>query len=121
MGHRPDRRSPEAEAWRRLYRTARWRGPQGVRIRQLTKQPLCEMCLASGRVTPATVCDHVDPESKKTEATFFAGPFQSLCDDPRFRCHSSRKQKIEIHGFEPGCTSAGRPVDPAHPWNRPRG
>ena len=111
-----DRRSPEAQAWRRLYNTRRWRG---VRADQLTHEPLCRMCASKGRITPATVCDHVEPKTKEDPATFFDGPFQSLCDDPRYRCHSSRKQIIEKRGYEPGCDAAGRPIDPGHPWNRP--
>lgn len=79
------------------------------------------MCLKAHRLTPATVCDHVDPKSKETEEGFFAGPFMSLCDAEPWRCHSSRKQIIEQRGYEPGCDSAGRPVDESHPWNRPRG
>lgn len=117
---RRDDRSLEAEAYRVLYRDKRWRGPQGARARQLAKQPLCEMCLKQGRITPATVCDHVDPASKRSEATFFEGPFQSLCDAPPWRCHSSRKQRIEARGYEPGCDAKGRPLDARHPWNRER-
>lgn len=76
------------------------------------------MCIAAGRITAATVCDHVDPKTKLDPDTFFDGPFQSLCDEAPQRCHSSRKQRIELLGYEPGCDTAGRPVDPAHPWNR---
>lgn len=116
-GHRPDTRSAEAQTWRRLYKTARW---LRTRRAQLTEEPTCRMCRAAGRITLATVCDHVDPKTKEDPATFFDGPFQSLCDEEPFRCHSSRKQRIEALGYEPGCTSTGRPVDPGHPWNRRR-
>lgn len=104
---RRDDRSAEAEGYRVLYRDKRWRGPHGVRAQQLAKQPLCEMCLKQGRVTAATVCDHVDPNSKKTEEGFFAGPFQSLCDDPRYRCHSSQKQAEERRA-----ASGRQPIQP---------
>lgn len=115
MARWPDRRTDEAAAYRRLYKTARW---LRLRLGQLAAEPLCRMCAAQGRVTAATVCDHVDPKTKLDPATFFDGPFQSLCDAEPFRCHSSRKQRIEALGYEPGCDSTGRPVDPAHPWNR---
>lgn len=92
---RRDDRSPEAEAYRALYRDRRWRGPQGARTFQLRDHPLCAMCAKHGRVTAATVCDHIDPRSKDSEATFFRGPFQSLCDAPPWRCHSSWKQAEE--------------------------
>jgi 5-methylcytosine-specific restriction enzyme A len=115
---RRDDRSPEAEAYRALYRDRRWRGPQGVRTIQLRDHPLCAMCEAAGRVTPATVCDHVDPKSKLSEATFFAGPFQSLCDAAPWRCHSSRKQQQEKVGYHAEVDAQGHPTDPLHPWNR---
>lgn len=76
------------------------------------------MCLTAGRTTPATVCDHIDPATKQNPETFYLGPFQSLCDDPRYRCHSSRKQKQEAKGYDTGCDVTGRPTDPNHPWNR---
>jgi 5-methylcytosine-specific restriction protein A len=111
---RPDQRSPEALAYRRLYSTARWRRIRAAQIN--VKQPLCEACLKAGRHTRATVCDHIDPTTKVT--AFFDGPFQSLCDAEPWRCHSRRKQIIETRGYEPGCDAAGRPIDPTHPWSR---
>lgn len=115
-----DLRSLDAERHRRLYHLARWKHPDhGIRARQLAKQPLCEMCLAQGRRTVATVCDHIDPRSKETEAGFFAGPFQSLCDQAPWRCHSSRKQRIELEGYTTDVGPDGLPTDPNHPWNRP--
>jgi len=80
--------------YRKLYSTSRW---QRTAKAQLDAEPLCAACLAAGRITPATVCDHVDPDSKLTEDTFFAGPFQSLCDQAPWRCHSRAKQ-IEERG-----------------------
>ena len=78
--------------WRHLYGTARW---QRAAKAQLDAEPLCATCLAAGRITPATVCDHIDPGSKLTEEGFFAGPFQSLCDLAPWRCHSRVKQLEE--------------------------
>lgn len=88
-----DARSPEAEKYRKLYKTAGWRR---VRQAQLAMHPLCESCLKHGRTTAATVCDHVDPSTKLNPATFFTGPFQSLCDAAPWRCHSSGKQREEL-------------------------
>lgn len=112
-------RSSEAEAYRHLYRSARWRGPNGRRAQQLAAEPLCRMCAKAGRVTAATVADHIIPH-RGDETLFFEGELQSLCDAPPWRCHSSRKQRIEALGYEPGCDASGRPVDPSHPWNRRR-
>lgn len=105
----PDRRSAEAAAYRRLYRTRRW---LQERDRQLTEHPLCAMCLP--RVTAATVCDHVDPRDKDDPETFFAGAKQSLCKTH----HDSTKQREERRGHIIGCDDAGMPLDPNHHWNR---
>jgi 5-methylcytosine-specific restriction protein A len=112
---RRDSRSQEAQAYRKLYWTNRWKA---ARAGQLHKQPLCENCLKHGRITAATVCDHVDPESKRTAETFFLGPFQSLCDAEPWRCHSSAKQSEERLGYVKGATPDGRPIAADHPWNR---
>lgn len=40
------------------YDTAAW---QRVRATQKTKQPLCEECKSKGRITAATVVDHITP------------------------------------------------------------
>lgn len=87
-----DRRRRAALPYRKLYGTARW---QRTAAHQLSIEPLCATCLAVGRITPATVCDHVDPDSKLTTEGFFAGPFQSLCDQEPWRCHSRAKQLEE--------------------------
>jgi len=117
---RHDQRSAEAQAYRHLYNQARWKGPHGRRKEQLSKQPLCETCLKAGRITIATVADHVIPH-KGDEHLFWNGQLQSLCDAEPWRCHSSRKQAMEAKGFEPGCDARGRPRDASHPWNRPPG
>ncbi len=105
---KPDRRSPEAEAYRRLYKTARW---QHIRKAQLTKRPVCERCRKRGRVTIATVCHHVDRDSKANPETFFAGPFESLCAP----CHDSDAQGEEARGYSTAIDADGWPTDPRHP------
>ena len=110
-------RSAEAQAFRHLYNRARWKGPNGRRAQQLQAEPLCRMCAQAGRITPATVADHIIPH-RGDERLFWEGELQSLCDAEPWRCHSSRKQKIEKLGYEPGCDAQGRPYDPLHPWNR---
>jgi len=47
---------PHAPHIRRWYCTAGW---QRRRVHQLMIEPLCRLCLEAGRVTPATVADHV--------------------------------------------------------------
>ena len=106
-----DRRSPEAEAWRRLYKTAKW---QAIRRDQLQRFPLCRACWRQGRTTPATVCNHLDKSSKATD--FFRGPFSSLCAP----CHDGGEQKAEGAGFSAEAGEDGWPTDPRHPANTPR-
>lgn len=91
MPYQPrNQRSPEAERYRKLYKTARW---LKIRARQLQASPLCVMCLKAGQVTAATVCDHTVPH-RGDEALFWSGPFQSLCAHH----HSSAKQSEERTG-----------------------
>lgn len=106
-----DQRSAEAEAYRRLYRTARW---QRTRADQLARQPLCEVCSTPQQPVAATVCNHVDKDSKATVEGFFAGPFSSVCAP----CHDSVIQKQERRGHIIGSDEAGMPRDPTHHWNR---
>ena len=73
------------KAWHKFY-GRRWRIRRAL---QLDKQPLCVMCKADGRITPATVADHITPH--KGDPLLFAGPLQSLCK----ACHDSRKQSEE--------------------------
>lgn len=110
---KPDHRSPEAAVYHRWYKTARWRT---IARHQRLTEPTCRMCRAQGRVTPATVCDHVEPHRGDPDA-FWSGPFQSLCD----ACHAGPKQRQEATGRVVGNGADGRPLDPGHPWNRARG
>jgi hypothetical protein len=68
-----------------------------------------------GKVTPATVADHIEPH--RGDPVKFAGPIQSLC----LPCHSIHKQVLETSGHVRGCDVNGMPLDPMHPWNRERG
>ncbi|RZA07942.1 MAG: hypothetical protein EOP02_36945 [Proteobacteria bacterium] len=81
-----DQRSDQAQTYRHLYRTKRWKE---TRADQLRRHPLCAMCLP--RVTAATICNHVDKDAKQTEEGFFAGPFNSLCATH----HDSTQQRDE--------------------------
>jgi 5-methylcytosine-specific restriction enzyme A len=100
------------EIWNDWYDTARW---HRIRRQQLLTAPLCKFCSAAGRVTAATVVDHVKPHHGDRNA-FWLGPFQSLCVE----CHNGRKRGLERRGFDPTLDADGWPVDPQHPANRPR-
>ncbi|HEV7344279.1 MAG TPA: HNH endonuclease [Devosia sp.] len=87
-----DRR--DQRPWRRWYKTAAW---QRRRRQQLLDEPLCAYCLREGRITAATVADHVEPH-RGDEDLFWNGELQSLCDQAPWRCHSRVKQQEESHG-----------------------
>lgn len=108
-----DRRSPEASAYRKLYKDSRWCGKHGIRAQRLTVEPLCRMCAKAGRFTPATVADHIK-EHKGNIALFYDFEnTQSLC----VPCHSGEKQQIERKGFSNAIGEDGWPSDPHHPAN----
>ena len=67
----------------KLYHSVTWRRLRAV---QLQKQPLCVMCEQQGKITPASVCDHVDCMWPATLEGLTRGPFQSLCK----QCHSDK-------------------------------
>ena len=87
------------------YGTARWKR---TRLAQLMAEPLCCMCRDEGRITAATVCDHIAPH-KGDEVLFWTGPFQSLCKP----CHDRHKQSEERTGKpKPIIGADGWPVTP---------
>jgi 5-methylcytosine-specific restriction enzyme A len=93
--------------WDKWYSAARW---TRIRKHQLLEHPLCKYCLERGVVTPATICDHVEPHQGDVNK-FWLGPFQSLCKE----CHDSTKRFVEKHGFRPDIGLDGWPLDPRHP------
>lgn len=117
---RADQRSTAALVYRKLYSTALWRA---VRRAQLQAHPLCERCKAAGFIVAATVCNHVDPKTKLDPATFYDGPFSSVCQ----ACHDQAIARDEHRGVRttrPGYHGAvdadGWPIDPRHPANASR-
>jgi 5-methylcytosine-specific restriction protein A len=71
-----------------MYQLPQWRA---LRARQLQAHPLCAECLRQGRVTPATVADHIKPHNG--DAGLFLEPsnIQSLCDyRSKFNCHGTK-------------------------------
>lgn len=87
-------RSPEAKAWQWLYNTSRWRK---LRLLHLAAEPLCRMCKQTGRLTPATVVDHI--KAHKGDETLFwdQGNWQGLCA----QCHNIHAQRRDRTGREP--------------------
>ena len=90
-------RVKDGSSWRsgkttaqRLY-GARW---QKERKEFLFRNPECCYCQSQGRVTLASVVDHVIPHRGDERLFWNRDNWQPLCKS----CHSSIKQKEEYHG-----------------------
>ncbi|MBA5779484.1 HNH endonuclease [Stappia sp. F7233] len=121
-----DHRSEDAQEYRALYKTARWRKRRAA---HLAVEPLCRMCQARGLLNdgsrtmegkPQTnarrrflVADHVEPH-KGDRYKFFFGKLQTLCPDH----HDVVKQGEESRGFSVEVGLDGWPIDINHPANR---
>jgi 5-methylcytosine-specific restriction protein A len=110
---RSDRRSPEAAAYRKLYKGARW---SRLRLAHLATHPLCARCLKMKprRLTPATVVHHV--KEHKGDLTLFYDPanLESLCAQH----HDRDAQSEERKGYSTEVGADGWPTDVRHPANR---
>jgi 5-methylcytosine-specific restriction enzyme A len=90
----------------------RW---QKFRLSFLAKHPLCVMCQAEGRVTAATVVDHITPHRGDSALFWQQGNHQPLCAPH----HNSAKQQEERRGFSTAIGLDGWPSDARHPANKP--
>ncbi|WP_455387617.1 HNH endonuclease signature motif containing protein [Petrachloros mirabilis] len=75
------------QKWRN---SARWRGENGLRQRQLKREPLCRECVSEGRIEPATDVDHVIAAHGDPKRFWNINNLQSLCHS-----HHSRKTASE--------------------------
>lgn len=89
----------------------RWRV---ARARFLALHPLCIFCKALGRVTPATVVDHITPHRGDEGLFWDQSNWQPLCKP----CHDGAKQALEKSGTLRGSDLGGIPLDVQHPWHR---
>lgn len=94
----------------------------------LRAHPLCVMCQEQGRVTAATVVDHIIPHKlkealrsgdsqaiAKAQKLFWSRKnWQGLCKPH----HDSTKQRMEKRGTVIGCDKNGIPLDPNSHWFR---
>lgn len=112
MPLRPDRRSPEAAAYRALYRTKAW---QSLRVRAFARDMgVCAICkrLIIGRFD----ADHIQPHKGDRLLFFNLANVQVLHPS----CHAATKQQQEVRGFSSQIGEDGWPTDPHHPTNRSR-
>ena len=85
----------QAGSWRTSNQTAAQRGYgykwQKAREQHLQANPLCVMCRADGRVTEATVVDHIVAHRGDQSVFWDRDNWQSLCATH----HSKDKQREE--------------------------
>lgn len=103
-----DLRSREAEAYRALYKTARW---QRLRKQKLAEKPLCERHLKKGRVKAATVVNHRQPHKGNKDLFYSYANLEAVCDT----CHNSTIQSEERLGYSKEIGEDGWPTDENHP------
>lgn len=90
--------SAPADSWRAGKQGSAARGYgyawQKARDGHLRNQPLCVMCEAQGRATPATVVDHRIPHKGDMKLFWQTDNWQSLC-----KPHHDSKTAAEDGGF----------------------
>lgn len=89
---------------------AKW---QRRRIAYLRAHPLCVYCKQTGKVSAATVVDHIVPHRGDKTLFWKESNWQSLCKT----CHDGAKQSEEKNGHSVAVGLDGWPLDPAHPVN----
>jgi 5-methylcytosine-specific restriction enzyme A len=92
------------------YGTQRWKR---MRRAQLQREPLCAFCMKQGKLTAASVADHVEPH-RGNEQMFWHGELRSLCQF----CHSGTKQQQETRGYATDIGRDGWPICELHPANK---
>lgn len=103
--HDASRGNANARGYGRKWRKAR--------EQFLQQHPLCVFCQRRGRVTAATVVDHIVPHRGDLKLFWRRSNWQSLCKP----CHDTEKKRIENGGSLPGCDLDGVPTDPSHHWS----
>ena len=72
------------------------------------------MCLADGRLMPATEVDHIERHGNDPRRFYDPANLQGLCADH----HRSYKAKQERSGNTAGCDASGNPLEPQQHWQR---
>lgn len=106
-------RSPEAQKWRRLYKTKRWRE---LRKAHLARHPLCQCPHHKERDTAAlaTVVDHAVAHKGDPKKFWNRAALRSMTKE----CHDRFAQSRDKGGagFLKGCGPNGEPLSDDHPW-----
>ena len=77
-----------------------------LRAQLLKREPLCRLCLAKGRVTPATIADHVTPIAKGG-AVYDITNMQPVCRG----CHDAKTLRDQGKRVRPTIGVNGWPVE----------
>jgi len=88
-----------------------------MREHQLRIEPLCRLCDQRGLVVPATVADHIVDHCGDWNQ-FRLGELQSLCEECHERKHNRLGPALRV---SKAVDDNGLPIDPRHPFNKPRG
>lgn len=99
----------DKEPHNKLYDSTRWRK---IRDIVLNEEPLCRLCLKSGKETAASVVDHIIPHKNDLSLFYSRDNLQGICAS----CHSGIKRQEENHGYSQACGVDGLPLDSGHPW-----
>lgn len=106
------------KAWRNNNadkRKYKGRNLQQERERLFRDQPLCADCKKRGRVSVATIRDHIVPLAEGGEDT--PENTQGLCDE----CHNVKTKEEAAKGRGvalKGCDVDGVPIDKGHHWRK---
>ena len=80
----------------------------------LDANPFCFRCERQGRLRAATIVNHRIPHRGDLQLFWDRTNWESSCKP----CHDGPTQAEERSGMVKGTDASGRPLDPAHPWNR---
>jgi len=104
-----------------FYRSKAW---LGVRAQALKRDGYrCVICGADVRGKGQSRVDHIEPRRLRPDLALALSNLRTLCPTCDNQGHRekrgggvSRIEQFVVKGLDP----AGRPLDPAHPWHRPR-
>lgn len=88
----PNRYSPPRVGMRqplvdhKWYALGLWKGRNGLRRKQLEREPLCRVCAQAGRTSIANEVDHIRPHRGNWSMFLDERNLQSLCKG----CHSQK-------------------------------
>jgi len=105
-------RTPEAEEYRKLYKTKHWRHlRETVLLRDMFRCARCKVTLVRGRTNPrSAVVHHIEAHKGDPDLFFDVNNLQAVC----WSCHSGVIQSEEIRGYSTEIGEDGWPVDPKH-------